>query len=84
MSCELCGQDGGRLIVRSARLRVVQVDDAAFPGFFRVIWNAHVAEFTDLCRRLVYEAEMTFRRAYCHGTEQWIGTSGTEISKDRR
>jgi diadenosine tetraphosphate (Ap4A) HIT family hydrolase len=24
------------------------VDDAAFPAYYRVIWNAHVAEFTDL------------------------------------
>ena len=28
--------------------RVVLVDDASFPGFCRVIWNAHVAEATDL------------------------------------
>ena len=69
MSCELCEQDGGRLIARSAHLRVVQVDDAAFPGFFRVIWNAHVAEFTDLdesqrghCMAVVALVERALRR----------------------
>jgi len=27
---------------------VVLVDDAAYPGFCRVIWNAHVKEMSDL------------------------------------
>ena len=48
VACELCTQDGGRVIARTARLRVVQVDDPAFPGFFRVIWQSHVSEFSDL------------------------------------
>ncbi len=48
MGCELCEQDGGRLLVRTPRLRVIRVLDANFPGFYRVIWNAHVAEWTDL------------------------------------
>jgi diadenosine tetraphosphate (Ap4A) HIT family hydrolase len=47
-ACELCAQEGGEVIARTARLRVVQVEDAAFPGFFRVIWQAHVPEFSDL------------------------------------
>ena len=33
---------------RAARWRVVRVEDAAFPAFYRVIWNNHVAEFTNL------------------------------------
>jgi len=48
MGCELCDQDGGLLLWRSEKLRVIRVADAAFPGFYRVIWNAHVAEWTDL------------------------------------
>ena len=47
-ACELCGSDGGRLILANEFLRVVLVDDADFPGFVRVIWNAHVREMTDL------------------------------------
>lgn len=46
--CELCSQDGGTPVHRAARWRVVRVDDAEFPAFYRVIWNAHAAEFTDL------------------------------------
>lgn len=48
MSCELCDQDGGEVIFRNNFLRVVLVDDADYPGFCRVICNAHIAEMTDL------------------------------------
>jgi diadenosine tetraphosphate (Ap4A) HIT family hydrolase len=47
-SCELCTTDGGTLVLRNALLRVVLVDDADYPGFCRVIVNAHVREMTDL------------------------------------
>jgi len=47
-ACSLCRADGGRLIVRTPFLRVVLVDDADYPGFARVIWNAHRAELSDL------------------------------------
>lgn len=46
--CELCHQPGGLLVHRSLDWRVVRVADAAFPAFYRVIWNAHRAEFSDL------------------------------------
>jgi diadenosine tetraphosphate (Ap4A) HIT family hydrolase len=46
--CELCGSDGGSLVLSNEWLRVVLVEDAGFPGFTRVIWNDHVAEMTDL------------------------------------
>ncbi len=47
-ACELCTADGGTVILRTDELRVVAVDDADYPGFTRVIWNAHVAEMTEL------------------------------------
>lgn len=47
-ACELCTQDGGEVVYRNASLRVVIVDDADYPGFCRVIWNAHRKEMTDL------------------------------------
>lgn len=50
-ACELCDSTGGRLIWRDERCRVVRVTGAegeAFPGFCRVIWQRHVAEFADL------------------------------------
>jgi len=46
--CALCRGAGGELITSSRRWRVVRVDDASFPGTYRVIWNSHVAEFSDL------------------------------------
>lgn len=46
--CELCEQPGGVLVVRNTELRVVRVIDALHPGFYRVIWNDHMAEFSDL------------------------------------
>ena len=49
--CELCDGDGGKLIVRRDKWRVVRVtgaDGAAYPGFCRVVWNDHVKEMTDL------------------------------------
>jgi diadenosine tetraphosphate (Ap4A) HIT family hydrolase len=46
--CELCTGPGGRVIHDDDRLRVVVVDEPDYPGFMRVIWNAHVRELTDL------------------------------------
>jgi diadenosine tetraphosphate (Ap4A) HIT family hydrolase len=47
-ACELCFADGGSLVVRNELLRVVLVDDPDYPGYARVIVNAHVKEMTDL------------------------------------
>jgi diadenosine tetraphosphate (Ap4A) HIT family hydrolase len=46
--CELCLNEGGELLVRTNQWRVVLVEDAAYPGFCRVIWNEHIKEMTDL------------------------------------
>jgi len=48
MSCDFCQKPGGGLLWRDDRLRVVLVDEPGYPGFCRVIWNAHVKEMTDL------------------------------------
>ena len=48
MACELCETDGGALIWRFDDCRVVLVDEPGYPGFCRAIWNAHIAEMTDL------------------------------------
>jgi len=47
-ACELCVAEGGVPVARGARWRVVRVADTDFPAFYRVVWNAHVAEFSDL------------------------------------
>jgi diadenosine tetraphosphate (Ap4A) HIT family hydrolase len=46
--CELCENDGGLLIVRTDKLRVIRAHEPDHPAFYRVIWNEHVAEWTDL------------------------------------
>nr|WP_255594496.1 HIT family protein [Acidovorax sp. sif1233] len=44
----MCAEDGGALVWRGERLRVIRAQEAGFPAFYRVVWNAHVAEFSDL------------------------------------
>jgi len=39
---------GGELLHQAEQFRVVLVDDDNYPGFCRVIWQAHVKEVTDL------------------------------------
>lgn len=46
--CVLCETDGGTLVFRNERLRVIHCAEAGFPAFYRVVWNAHAAEFSDL------------------------------------
>jgi diadenosine tetraphosphate (Ap4A) HIT family hydrolase len=46
--CELCESAGGHVVWSDDRLRVLRIADVAFPGFCRVVWNAHVAELSDL------------------------------------
>ena len=62
--CELCGSAGGVLLWRDASWRVVRIEDAAFPAFYRVICERHVREFSQLapeererCMRLVVAIE---------------------------
>jgi len=50
-SCALCENPGGILLWQDESCRVVRVagaEGAAFPGFCRVVWRAHVAEMSDL------------------------------------
>ncbi len=48
-TCPLCHDDGGLLLHRRALYRVVRViDTPAHPVFYRVIVNAHIAEFSSL------------------------------------
>ena len=48
MSCPLCDEVGGKLLWRNAFCRVILADEPDYPGFLRVILNAHVKEMTDL------------------------------------
>ena len=50
--CPLCDDEGGRLVWQGAKagaaLRVIHADEPGFPAFYRVVWGAHVVEFSDL------------------------------------
>jgi diadenosine tetraphosphate (Ap4A) HIT family hydrolase len=68
MACELCDQPGGVEIWRDERCRAVSVEEPGYPGFCRVIWNAHVREITDLSAgdrshlmRIVFALEAALR-----------------------
>ncbi|KKW67405.1 hypothetical protein AAV94_11255 [Lampropedia cohaerens] len=66
--CPLCQEPGGRVIYHDAHLRVVHADEPGLPAFYRVIWRAHVREWTDLpepaqlrCLRAVAAVEQAMR-----------------------
>ena len=66
--CPLCGKDGGLLVFQNQQLRVIQAVEQGFPAFYRVVWNAHVAEFSDLsdedrnsCMNAVVAVEQVLR-----------------------
>lgn len=47
-NCPLCATDGGALVWRGDKLRVIRAVEAGFPAFYRVVWNDHAAEFSEL------------------------------------
>lgn len=49
--CPLCQPSGELVVWSNSHCRVIRVDDADYPAFCRVIWNAHVKEMTDLGMR---------------------------------
>ena len=48
MDCVLCHPQKENVVWKNKELRVIQVDDPLFPGYFRVILNKHIAEMSDL------------------------------------
>lgn len=70
MKCELCVTPGGPVLWQDAHCCVVLVEEPGYPGFCRVIWNAHVAEMSDLndkerahCMTVVFAVERVLRTA---------------------
>ena len=47
-SCPLCLGKAEDVLWRDARCRIIDARHADYPGYLRVIWEAHVAEMTDL------------------------------------
>jgi len=46
--CPLCDGAGGALVFQGSAFRLIRADEAGFPAFYRLVWNEHVAEFSDL------------------------------------
>ena len=63
-TCPLCHPTGETVLWQSPQARVLRVNDPAWPGFCRVVWNAHVAEMTDLAH-----AERSYLMALVYGVE---------------
>lgn len=70
MPCELCEHPGGQLVASSAAWRVIRVMDADFPAFYRVVWQQHVVEFSELevsdrmlCMEVVARVEQVLRES---------------------
>ena len=51
-TCELCAlladSSAASVVLRRTDYAVLLIDDAAYPGFCRVVWHAHVKEMSDL------------------------------------
>lgn len=67
--CVFCNADGGELIWRNHLCRVVFAGEPDYPGFLRVVLNAHVKEMTDLAAsdraevmRVVFAVEAAIRQ----------------------
>ena len=67
-ACPLCEADGSLLVFRNDDLRIIQASEAGFPGFYRVVWNRHVAGFSGLspterqvCMHAVAKVEQVLR-----------------------
>ena len=46
--CPLCAGAGGMVVWAGAGMRLIRADEALHPAFFRLVWDAHVPEFSDL------------------------------------
>ena len=68
MACDLCISSGEKLLWKDDLCRIVLIDEPGYSGYCRVIWNAHIAEMTDLadadrahCMRVVFAVESVLR-----------------------
>lgn len=46
--CALCDAPGGHVVFAGDKFRLVRADERGYPAFYRVVWNDHVREFSEL------------------------------------
>lgn len=85
VACPLCSASGGTVVWQHERFRVVRAEEVGFPAFYRVIWNAHVAEWSDLdesdqalCLRAVTAVERVLRQ-YVQPTKVNLASLGNVV-----
>jgi diadenosine tetraphosphate (Ap4A) HIT family hydrolase len=85
MDCVFCREEGGVVLWQDDAMRVVLADEHDYPGFCRVIWNAHVAEFSDLpaaardrLMRVVYAVERA-QRALLQPVKVNLASLGNQV-----
>lgn len=84
--CPLCEGLGGALVWQGPRFRVIRADEAGFPAFYRLVWSAHVAEFSDLsaadrqaCTEGVTAIEQVLR-IHLRPTKVNLATLGNQVA----
>jgi diadenosine tetraphosphate (Ap4A) HIT family hydrolase len=48
VGCPLCDAPGGRVVVQTPRWRLIHAQEEGFPAFYRLVWQDHVREFSQL------------------------------------
>ena len=83
--CPLCQADGGLLVARLDRCRVIRAQEPGFPALYRVVWNDHVVEWSDLsdadqieAMRVVNIVERTVRE-HLHPTKINLAALGNVV-----
>lgn len=83
--CPLCESPGGDLVFQGAAFRVIRTDEGGFPAFYRVVWNEHVPELSDLapadralCLDAVVAVEQSLR-AHLHPAKVNLATLGNIV-----
>jgi diadenosine tetraphosphate (Ap4A) HIT family hydrolase len=46
--CPLCDAPGGRVVLQTPRWRLIHAQEEGFPAFYRLVWQDHVREFSQL------------------------------------
>lgn len=84
-ACPLCDAAGGEVVFAGDALRVIRTDEGGFPAFYRVIWNRHVAELSDLapaeramCLEAIVAVEQALRR-HLHPAKVNIASLGNLV-----
>ncbi|THU02773.1 HIT family protein [Lampropedia puyangensis] len=67
-ACVLCRESGGRVVFSASQFRLIHAQEPGLEAFYRLIWNAHVAEWSDLsaedqvlCMQAVTQVEQAMR-----------------------